>query len=122
MFTPKLTRNQRADRSLRSPIVRLIVALILLSCAISTLLLASKERLGWAQIAEAQGSTTMTPPHAASAFPPPSDIQVVQESSQSSTSTPGRQVFIGFDGLPYDLQFDPDFDYVPLSDPRPANQ
>jgi hypothetical protein len=64
MFTPKASRKQSATYELRSTTVRVIVALTLLGGAIGTLLLASKSRLSWPQIAQAQEvTTTMATPH-----------------------------------------------------------
>lgn len=78
-------------------------------------------QLNLSQSASTQEPTTMTPGAAMSAAPPPGNIAVIEEQVQPPNS-PGRPVFIGFDGLPYSPQVDPAYDTIPLAFAIPANQ
>src|SRR5258708_2922607 len=91
MFTIKAIRNWSRRHAAQLRLARLLSALIFLAGGMAAALLASKNQLDWVRVVEAQESTTMTTPHAPSAIPPPLDMQVVQESSQTSTSTTSIQ-------------------------------
>lgn len=104
-------------------VVRLIAASICVAALITLLLATANKRLGGTAPVEAQtqNPTTLTAPPALSTTAPPQNLEISQANSQTATS-PGRQVFIGFDGLPYSPQVDPYYDTVLLTYALPSNQ
>ncbi|HMG72788.1 MAG TPA: Ig-like domain-containing protein [Pyrinomonadaceae bacterium] len=126
MLAIKVMRNWLRTHAIQLRLVRLFAALILVAMTLSAALV-RKGAFDWDRSVEAQGPTLVTTPHAPSAILPPADMPPTElnsqasTSAQASTSVQGRQVFIGFDGLPFATPTSSIFENVPLW-PLPATQ
>jgi len=120
MFAIKVIRNWVRANAAQLPLVRIFAALTLVALTLS-IALVRQGAFDWERSVEAQGPTLVTTPHAPSAIVPPPDAQPTEMNSEVSTSGQGRQVFIGFDGLPFAIPTSPLLENVPLW-PLPATQ
>src|SRR5437588_10612139 len=95
-----MTQESSEKTAVRLRIIRLVGSLILLTSIVTWALLIAKRNQGWVQLVAAQGSSTTSAPQSMTTAAPPQNFGVVQPNAQTQASA-GRQVFIGFDGLPY---------------------
>src|SRR6185369_2577674 len=123
MFSRTPKQNLFENRMASFPAFRVAALITLLVAIIFVGVMLTKSEFDWAEAVKAQEPTTISAPHAPTTSAPTDNPSVGEETSQTS-SAPGRQVFISFDGLPYDLQYDPYgfFDWAPLTYALPSNQ